>query len=175
VFANAGIVSKTPLGSTTAAAFALIVSTNLSAAFLIAQAALPHLQSGASIIFNGSIHAEFGHPLMAAYAASKGGVRAMTRVLAAELAPRGIRVNIVIPGATRTPIRSSRFTTPEPLAALEAEIAKSIPLGHLGEADDVAYAALFLASNESRHVTAAEIVVDGGNTGAPGGAPVYRA
>ena len=134
VFANAGIVGQTPLGSTTAEAFERILNVNLTA----------------------------GNPNMSAYAASKGGVRAMTRVLAAELAPRGIRVNIVIPGPTRTPIRSSRVASPEALAALEANIMRSIPLNDLGEVDDIAYAVLYLASDEARHVTAAEIVVDGG-------------
>ena len=174
VFANAGIVGQTPLGSTTAEAFERILSINLTAVFLTVQAALPHLPAGGAIILNGSVHAEVGNPNMSAYAASKGGVRAMTRVLAAELAPRGIRVNVVIPGPTRTPIRSSRVASPEALAALEANIMRSVPLNDLGEADDIAYAVVYLASDEARHVTAAEIVVDGGTSGTPGGAPIYR-
>ncbi len=172
VFANAGIVGQTPAGSTTAEAFERILSINLTAVFLTVQAALPHLPSGGAVILNGSVHAEVGNPNMSAYAASKGGVRAMTRVLAAELAPRGIRVNIVIPGPTRTPIRSSRVASPEALAALEANIMPSVPLNDLGEADDIAYAVVYLASDEARHVTAAEIVVDGGTSGTPGGAPI---
>ena len=150
------------MGSTTAEAFERILNVNLTAVFLTVQAAVPHLAAGSAVILNGSVHAEAGDPNMSAYAASKGGVRAMTRVLAAELAPRGIRVNIVIPGPTRTPIRSSRVATPEALAALEANIMRSIPLNDLGEANDIAYAVLYLASDESKFVTGAEFKVDGG-------------
>jgi len=174
VFANAGIIVQTPAGGTTAEAFEATLRTNLTAPFLIVQAALPHLGHGAAILFNGSVHAELGNPNMSAYAGSKGGIRSMTRVLAAELAPRGIRVNIVIPGPTRTPVRSARVASPEALAALETNIARGIPLADLGEAEDIAYAALYLCSDEARPVTAAEIVVDGGSSGAPGGAPIYR-
>jgi NAD(P)-dependent dehydrogenase (short-subunit alcohol dehydrogenase family) len=120
------------------------------------------------------VHAVLGAPGFSAYAASKAGVRAMTRVLAAELATRGIRVNTVVPGAIRTPIWSPLAPTPEALAGLEARLSASIPLGHIGNAADVAEAVLFLASDEARHVHAAELVVDGGHTGAPAGAPVYR-
>ena len=98
----------------------------------------------------------------------------MTRVLAAELAERGIRVNIVVPGATRTPIWKNRAPTPEAFTALEAKMSMSIPLGRIGEADDIARTVVFLASDDASNITAAEIVVDGGHTGAPGGAPIYR-
>ena len=126
------------------------------------------------MILNGSVHAVLGLPGASAYAASKAGIRAMTRVLASELAPRGIRVNVVVPGATKTPIWASRAHTPEALAELEAKMSRSIPLGHLSEAEDIAKAVLFLASDDAANVHAAEIVVDGGHTGAPGGAPIYR-
>ena len=97
----------------------------------------------------------------------------MSRVLASELAPRGIRVNIVVPGATRTPIWSA--PTEAALDAVDAQLSRGIPLGKMGEAEDIARAVLYLASDDARHVTATEIVVDGGHTGAPSGAPVYRA
>ncbi len=173
VFANAGVAPRSPLGKTTFEAFEETLRINLTSAFALVQAAQPHLTKGGTVILNGSVHADVGNPNMAAYAASKGGLRALTRVLASDLAPHGVRVNIVIPGPTRTPIRSSRFSSAEALAAVEANIKLSIPLGDLGEAEDVANAVLFLASDESRHVTAAEIAVDGGTSGAPGGAPIY--
>lgn len=174
VFANAGIAGSTPVGSTSMAAFNAILQTNVTAVFLTVQAAAPHLSATASVILNGSVLATLGAPGFAAYAASKAAVRGMSRVLASELGMGGARVNVVVPGATRTPIWS--FAAPDAKAteALEARLSKSIPLGHLGEADDIAYAALYLASDEARHVHGAEIVVDGGNTGAPAGAPVYR-
>lgn len=173
VFANAGIGAASQLGNATRETFEQVLSTNLTAVFFTVQAALPHLKKGASVILNGSVHAVLGVPGWSAYAAAKAGVRAMTRNLAAELAPRGIRVNQVTPGATRTPIWSGLAPNADALTALEASLAKTIPLNRLGEADEVAKAALFLASDDSSNTTAAEIVVDGGTTGAPLGAPVY--
>jgi NAD(P)-dependent dehydrogenase (short-subunit alcohol dehydrogenase family) len=175
VFANAGIAGPTPLGGTTAEAFGTMVRNNLDSSFLTVQAALPHLGAGASVILNGSVHAVLGAPGWSAYAAAKAGLRAMSRVLASELAPKGIRVNLVVPGGTRTPIWSFAAPTAEALDQLDAQISRAIPLGKMGEAEDIAKAVLYLASDDARHVTAAEIVVDGGHTGAPAGAPIYRA
>jgi NAD(P)-dependent dehydrogenase (short-subunit alcohol dehydrogenase family) len=175
VFANAGIAGASPLGQTSLAAFEQIIRTNLTAVFFTVQATLPHLNDGASIVLNGSVHAVIGMPGWSAYAAAKGGVRSMTRNLAAELAPRGIRVNQVTPGGTRTPIWSTQAPTDDAMAALETRIARGVPLGRLGEADEVAKAVLYLASNDASNVTGTEIVVDGGATGAPHGAPIFRA
>jgi NAD(P)-dependent dehydrogenase (short-subunit alcohol dehydrogenase family) len=174
VFANAGIGRPTPVGQTSQAAFDEIIRTNLTAVFFTVQAAATHLNEGASIILNGSVHAVMGMPGYSAYAATKAGVRAMTRNLASEFAPRGIRVNQVTPGATRTPIWSPFAPTDEAMAALEQGITRTVPLGRLGEADEVAKAVLYLASDDASNVTGAEIVVDGGATGAPQGAPIYR-
>ncbi len=175
VFANAGIGGGTPLGGTTAEAFSHIVRNNLDSSFLTVQAALPHLGRGASVILNGSVHAVLGVAGWSAYAAAKAGLRAMSRVLASELAPKGIRVNLVVPGGTRTPIWSAAAPTEAAMDALDAQLSRAIPLGKMGEADDIAKAVLYLASDDAKHVTAAEIVIDGGHTGAPSGAPIYRA
>ncbi|PYM19553.1 MAG: short-chain dehydrogenase [Candidatus Rokuibacteriota bacterium] len=173
VFANAGIAEVSPLGRTSLETFEQVIRTNLTAVFFTVQAALPHLRHGASIILNGSVHAVLGVPGWSAYAAAKGGVRAMTRNLASELAPRGIRVNQVTPGGTKTPLWSPLAPTADAMAALEARIAREVPLGRMSEADEVAKAALYLASDDAANVTAAEIVVDGGATGAPFGAPIH--
>jgi NAD(P)-dependent dehydrogenase (short-subunit alcohol dehydrogenase family) len=175
VFANAGIGGGTPLGGTTAEAFSHIVRNNLDSSFLTVQAALPHLGAGASVILNGSVHAVLGFAGWSAYAAAKAGLRAMSRVLASELAPKGIRVNLVVPGGTRTPIWSFAAPTEAAMDALDAQLSRAIPLGKMGEAEDIAKAVLYLASDDAKHVTGAEIVVDGGHTGAPAGAPIYRA
>src|SRR6266853_743385 len=174
VFANAGIPGATPIGNTSLASFEEIIRTNLTAVFFTVQATAVHLSPGASIILNGSVHAVMGVPGWSAYAATKAGVRAMTRNLASEFAPRGIRVNQVTPGGTRTPIWSPFTPTDEAMIALEQRIARTIPLGRLGESDEVAKAVLYLASDDASNVTGAEIVVDGGATGAPQGAPAYR-
>jgi NAD(P)-dependent dehydrogenase (short-subunit alcohol dehydrogenase family) len=174
VFANTGIAGKTPVGETDLATFEEIIRTNLTGVFFTVQAAAAHLNQGASIILNGSVHAVMGVPGWSAYAATKAGVRAMTRNLASEFAPRAIRVNQVTPGGTRTPIWSNEAPTDQAMVALEKRIAGTTPLGRLGEPDEIAKAALYLASDDASHVTGTELVVDGGATGAPLGAPIYR-
>ncbi len=163
VFANAGIAGNTPIGGTTIAAFESVIRTNITSVFFTVQAAAPYLNDGAS-----------GNPGYAAYAASKAGVRAMARVMASELSPRGIRVNVVAPGAARTPIWNGAAPTPEAFAVLDKRISRTIPLGRLGEAEEVAKTVLFLASDDASNVQGAEIFVDGGATGSPAGAPIYR-
>jgi NAD(P)-dependent dehydrogenase (short-subunit alcohol dehydrogenase family) len=175
LFANAGIGGATPVGQTSLAAFEEIVRINLTGVFFTVQAAESYLNEGASIILNGSVHAALGVPGWSAYAAAKAGVRAMTRNLASEFAPRRIRVNQVTPGGTKTPIWSPYAATPDDLTVLQNRIARGIPLGRLGEAEEVARAVLFLASDDASNVNGTEIVVDGGATGAPHGAPAYRA
>jgi NAD(P)-dependent dehydrogenase (short-subunit alcohol dehydrogenase family) len=174
LFANAGIPGNTPLGGTTLAAFEQVLKTNITAVFFTVQAALPHLADGASIILNGSVISVLGSPGYSAYAASKAGVRAMARVMASELSPRGIRVNVVAPGAARTPIWKRSAPTAEAFAALEQRVSRTTPLGRIADADHIAKTVLFLASDDAAHVQSAEIFVDGGATGSPAGAPIYR-
>lgn len=174
VFANAGIGGATPLGQTSLEQFETIIRTNLTSVFFTVQAALPHLNDGASVILNGSVHAVLGSAGWSAYAASKGGIRSMGKVLASELAPRGIRVNVVSPGATDTDIWSAVAPSPEGRAALVQHISRGIPAGRFGEPDEVAKAVLFLASDDSSYVQGVDLFVDGGATGSPSGAPIYR-
>src|ERR1700742_4133976 len=174
VFANAGIPGGTPLGGATLEIFEKVIRTNLTSVFFTVQAALPYLKDGASVILNGSVISVLGNPGYAAYAASKAGVRAMARVMASELSPRNIRVNVVSPGGTSTPIWNRTAPTPEAMVALEARIAQAIPLGRFGKPEEVAKTVLFLASDDASNIQGAEIFVDGGTTGSPAGAPIYR-
>jgi len=174
VFANAGIAGGTPLGSATLETFEKVIGTNITAVFFTVQAALPYLKNGASIILNGSVISVLGNPGYSAYAASKAGVRAMARVMASELSPRNIRVNVVSPGAIRTPIWGAAIATPEAEKAFEARIGRATPLGRIGEPDHISKTVLFLASDDSKHVQGQELFVDGGATASPGGAPIYR-
>jgi NAD(P)-dependent dehydrogenase (short-subunit alcohol dehydrogenase family) len=177
VFANAGIAARTPTGATDEAVFENVVRINLNGAFFTVNSAVPLLNDGGSIIFNGSVHNYMGQAGMAAYAATKGGVVSMARVIAAELAPRKIRVNVVAPGWTKTPIwkRGSRANaSAEEAARISDFYASAIPLGRWGEAEEIAKAVLFLASDDSSYINAVELVVDGGATGAPFGAPILR-
>jgi len=177
VFANAGISGRTPTGATDEAAFENIVHTNLNGAFFTVNSAAPLLNDGGSIIFNGSVHDSLGQSGYAAYAATKGALVSMARVIAADLAPRKIRVNVVAPGWTKTPIwkRGPRASaTAEESAKLTDFYSSVIPLGRWGEPEELAKAVLFLASDDSSYINAVELVVDGGATGAPFGAPILR-
>ncbi|SFT26811.1 NAD(P)-dependent dehydrogenase, short-chain alcohol dehydrogenase family [Paenibacillus sp. BC26] len=170
VFANAGIGGHTPLGGTELAAFQEVMNVNVTGVFFTVQAALPYLKEGASVVLNGSVLANAGSPGWAAYAASKAAVASMAKVFVSELSPRGIRVNTVVPGPTRTPI----WGQPEGLAQMEAKLTRSVPLNRLGEPEEIANVALFLASDDASYVQGAEISVDGGGGSSPFGAPVYR-
>lgn len=174
VFANAGIAGRTIIGQTARETFERVIATNLTGPFLTLQAALPYLSDGASLIFNGSVIATLGNAGQAAYAASKAAVRAMARSLASDLAPRKIRVNVVVPGATDTNIWDASAPTPEARAQLEKILGGSNPLDRMLQPEEIAKAALFLASDDSSGVNAAEIVVDLGLTGAPAGAAAQR-
>jgi len=172
VFANAGISGPTPTGATDEAVFENIIHINLTGAFFTANSAASLLNDGGSIIFNGSVHNYLGQAGTAAYAASKGGLRSMVRAIAADLAPRNIRVNVVAPGATKTPIwGKGRYASlsPEETGERANFISSLVPLGRWGEAEEIAKAVLFLASDDSSYVNATELMVDGGLTGAPAG------
>ena len=174
VFANAGIPGNAPVGKTTLAAFEQVIRTNLTSVFFTVQAALPYLNDNASIILNGSVISVLGNPGYSAYAATKAGVTAMARVMVSELSPRGIRINVVAPGAARTPIWNGAAPTADAFAALEKRIAGITPLGRIAEPDHIAKTVLFLASDDAAHVQGQEIFVDGGATSSPAGAPVFR-
>jgi NAD(P)-dependent dehydrogenase (short-subunit alcohol dehydrogenase family) len=174
VFANAGIAANTPLGGTSLETFEAVLKTNLTGVFFTVQAAAPHINDGGSIILNGSVISVLGNSGYAAYAASKAGVRGMARVMASELSPRNIRVNVVSPGGTSTPIWNRSAPTPDAVAALEQRVSQAIPLGRFGRPEEVARTVLFLASDDASNIQGTEIFVDGGTTGLPAGAPVYR-
>src|SRR6201982_1436880 len=140
VFANAGISGRTPTGSTDEAIFEKVIHTNLTGAFFTVNSAAPLLNDNGSIIFNGSVHNYLGQPGVAAYAATKGGLVSMGRSIAAGFSPRNIRVNVVAPGATKTPIwkRGPRASiSTDESAKLTKFVSSAIPLGRWGEPEDV--------------------------------------
>ena len=148
---------------------------NFTSVFFTVQGALPLLRDATSIVLNGSVASKLGPvSLAAAYAGSKAAVLAMAQVFAAELSPRGIRVNVVTPGYTRTAIWGTCTRTAEQVATIEARAPLVVPLGRWGEAEEVARAVLFLASSDASYMQGAEIVVDGGLTGLPGGTRAFR-
>jgi NAD(P)-dependent dehydrogenase (short-subunit alcohol dehydrogenase family) len=174
LFASAGVVSPTPLENASSELFERILRINIAGSFYTVQAALPYLCSGSSVILIGSVVATMGIAGFGAYAASKAGLSGMARALASELTPKGIRVNTLVPGPTRTPIWNTIARSETELQELEKSLTRSIPIGRFNDAEEVAQAALFLASDYSSSMQAAEIVIDGGASRAPQGAPVYR-
>lgn len=173
VFANAGIAEPTKAGSTKEEVFENIIRVNLIGGFLTVEAALPLLKNGSSIVFTGSIDGSIGQPAHAAYAASKAGIRGMARSLATDLSPRGIRVNVVSPGATKTPIWKFNSLSPEQAEERAKRAVGVIPLGRWADPAEIAKAVLFLASDDSSYVQLIELFVDGGITGSPFGGPMF--
>jgi 2-deoxy-D-gluconate 3-dehydrogenase len=165
---NAGVYPRMPLEDVTAADFERVIAVNLTGTFLCsryAAAGMVDKQAGGSIINIASIEAI--HPAstgMSAYGASKGGVLTLTKNLAKELGPHGIRVNAVAPGGIKTPGVLARLDGSRNRAQITEfkSFLSRIALDRLGDADDVARVALFLASELSGYVTGALIAVDGG-------------
>jgi 3-oxoacyl-[acyl-carrier protein] reductase len=151
---NAGIISHVPFHELSFDQWKLVLDSNLTAAYLVVQKVLDLLPAGASIINIGSRAAIAGVPLRAHYTAAKAGIVGLTRSLAKELAPRGIRVNVVAPGVIETGI----VLTPEVRKRYESMIA----MGRLGRPEEIAGVVMFLASDLSSFVTGETINVDGG-------------
>jgi NAD(P)-dependent dehydrogenase (short-subunit alcohol dehydrogenase family) len=162
LFANAGVAFATPLHDTTQQRFDEIMDINVKGVFFTLQYCAPIMKNGGSIIVNTSWLNEVGTPGLSVLSASKAAVRSFARTLGAELLPRSIRVNAVSPGAIATPIHAKTGMSPDALAAFASSLQSKIPLQRFGEPDDIAHAAVFLASDESRYMLGAEIVVDGG-------------
>lgn len=162
LFANAGVAFVTPLEETTEARFDEMFDINVKSVFFTVQQLAPLMQAGSSIVLNTSWLAETGTAGLSLLSASKAAVRSMTRTLAAELMPRGVRVNAVSPGPTATPIHGKIGMKPDELAQFAANIQQEVPLGRFGEAEEVAAAVVFLAGSGSSYMLGSEIVVDGG-------------
>lgn len=154
--ANAGVTDPASIARMSLERFRAVNRTNLRGAFLGLRASTTAMAAqgrGGSVILIGSVFGKIGSPGYAAYGAAKDGVRLMAKAAALELGDRAIRVNSVHPGMIRT-----GMTTGYP----EAQMTEIIPLGRLGEPTEVAGAVAFLASDRSRFMTGAELVVDGG-------------
>ncbi len=174
LFVNAGVGRATPLGQTSEEVFDELYAINVKGAFFTVQAALPLLRPGSTIILNASAGAYNGSPTTSGYAATKAAVRSLARGFSAELVSHGIRVNVLSPGPTATPAWDRTGAAADVIEATQRRLQRSIPAGRLGTPQEAARAALFLASDDSSFMLGAEIVVDGGATQLPGGAPAYR-
>lgn len=157
---NAGAISHVPYGELDLAEWRRVVDTNLTAAHLVIQHALPLLGDGSSVISIGSKSAEVGIPLRAHYTATKAALRGLTRSLAKEFGSRGIRFNVLALGVIET--EALHEMPAEQREELVRRYSDKTALGRLGTPDDVAGAVLFLASDLARYVTGATVAVDGG-------------
>ena len=162
LFVNAGIGEFIPFEMLTAGKWDAIQAVNLRGCVFAAQKALPLIREGGAIVFTGSIGAVLAVPGNAAYAASKAGLRAAARVLAAELLPRRIRVNMVSPGCTETPIINRSGLPREAVDGMREAMIANTPMHRMGEPAEIARAVLFLASSEASFITGIDLYVDGG-------------
>lgn len=162
LFLNAGIFRLEPADTLTEEIFDEVHNVNVKGPLFTVKEASPHLNEGASIIFNTSVVNVKGFAGMAAYASSKAALRSITRTLAAEFGSKGIRVNSLSPGPIETPIYGKHNVEQGQIDEMASSFPSLVPLGRFGRQEEIAYPALFLASNDSSFITGAEIPVDGG-------------
>ncbi len=161
IFANAGVVRLAPFGTVDEKFFNLHFDASVKGLFFSVQKGLPFMNDGGSIILNASIATTKGFPGMSVYSATKAAVRSFARTWTNELRERRIRVNAISPGHIDTPILES-LQQGEALTKMKNEMANNVPLGRLGDPDEIAKAVSFLASDEASYVSGIELYVDGG-------------
>ena len=156
LFANAGVAEFSPLGKITEEHFDKLFDINVKGTLFTVQKALPLLNDGGSIILNGSVASVKGTPAFGVYGATKAALRSFVRTWTSDLKERHIRANVISPGPTDTPVIDG-----QPADAI-ARIVCTIPMGRMGKPEEIAKAALILASDDSSFVTGIELFVDGG-------------
>ncbi|MEO1247729.1 MAG: SDR family oxidoreductase [Pseudomonadota bacterium] len=162
LFANAGLGVFAPVSDVDEVAFNTQFDVNVKGVYFTVQKFLPLLREGASIILTASAVHEKGVPTGSLYFASKAAVRSFARTLASELAERRIRVNSLSPGIVRTQFAGKTNLEESDFEGFIKMVEGQAPLGRAGKTEDMANAALFLASNDSSYMTAADLLVDGG-------------
>jgi NAD(P)-dependent dehydrogenase (short-subunit alcohol dehydrogenase family) len=162
VFANAGFVELQRIDLVTEEHFDKTFSLNVRGLLFTVQKALPLMSRGGSIVLTASIVAVKGLPAHGVYAASKAAVRSFARTWTADLKDRGIRVNCLSPGATDTPIIDGQFSSKAQADMAKANFAAATPMGRIGRPEEMASAALFLASDQSSFISGVDLQVDGG-------------
>jgi NAD(P)-dependent dehydrogenase (short-subunit alcohol dehydrogenase family) len=162
IVSNAGLTEQASIDTLTPEHFDKTFNLNARAPVFLVQKLLPLMTGGGSIILVGSGMHVMGIPGHTAYAATKAALRSYARTWAAEFKDRGIRVNTLSPGVTDTPILDSQSSTPEERDALVNMYLSMIPIGRLARAEEMASAAVFLASDQSSYMTGADLMNDGG-------------
>jgi len=162
LFLNAGIATFGPFAEVDESTFDNMVNVNFKGLFFNVQNALPLLAEGSSVIFNTSIADQKGFPDTSAYSATKAAVRSLARTLSAEFVDRKIRFNAIAPGPIDTPIFDKLGAPPEAVPEIKEGFSNQIPMGRMGRPEDIANAALFLASDDSSFIMGIDLTVDGG-------------
>jgi len=163
---NAGMEIIAPVADLREEDWDRVIAVNLTGTFLVCKYAIPHLLAagGGSIITMGSVAGVVGWASAAAYNASKGGMILLTKTIALDYGAQGIRANCICPGSIETEMHQAYLAQAPDPAAEEAALNALHPVGHAGAVEDVASAAVFLASDESKFVTGSCLMVDGGYT-----------
>jgi NAD(P)-dependent dehydrogenase (short-subunit alcohol dehydrogenase family) len=162
VFANAGIVQMGAVDAVTEADLDYQMGINFKGAYFTIQQALPVMNDGGSIILNGSVNAHVGFPGVSIYSASKAALHSLARTLSVELAPRKIRVNTLTIGPVDTPLWGKTGLPQDALQGFAQSVSQKIVVKRFGMSDEIAKAALFLASDDSSFVIGSEVTTDGG-------------
>ncbi|MTI09929.1 SDR family oxidoreductase [Curvivirga aplysinae] len=162
MFANAGIAYATPIDTTDYQMFDRLIDVNVKGTFFSIQKTLPLMTEGSSIILNTSWLNRIGAANKSVLSASKAAVRSFARSMSAELLDRRIRVNCVSPGTIKTPIHRSPNETDEHFEEYSKRVGAQVPIGRMGNPEEIASAVLYLASDSSAYLLGTEIVVDGG-------------
>jgi len=161
IFANAGIAKLAPFGSVDEKFFDLHFDANVKGLFFTVQKGLPLMNDGGAIILTASIAAIKGFPAMSVYSATKAAVRSFARTWTNDLRERRIRVNTISPGHIDTPIMES-LQQGDALVKMKEEFARAVPLGRMGDPDEIATTVSFLASDQASYISGTELFVDGG-------------
>ncbi|TCC89221.1 SDR family oxidoreductase [Pedobacter frigiditerrae] len=164
IFLNAGIAEFSPFEQASEAHFDNLFNVNVKGVFFTLQGLIPLLKEGGSIIFNTSVNAQLGMPGSGVYAATKGALLSLNRVLAKELADRKIRVNAISPGPVQTPLYDTLGMATDAITMMGQILSQKILLGRFGQPEEIANVVSFLSGDESSFITGTEIVVDGGFT-----------
>ncbi len=164
IVASAGYVETVTLEHSTPEHFDRTFGVNARGTFFTVQKALPLLRAGGSIVLVSSCISTMGIPMYTTYGATRAAMRSFARSWAMELKDRGIRVNTLSPGPTDTPIIDLQFKTKEEVAGAKKMFAEKVPLGRLGRPEELASAALFLASADGSFANGIDLVIDGGMT-----------
>lgn len=165
LFANAGIALIAPLEAVTEAQFDAVFDTNVKGLFFTVQRLSPLLGKGSSVILNSSAIQGKGAMATSAYAATKAAIRSFARSLAVELGSRGVRVNALSAGMVPTQLFERAGLDAATVASFDKIIEQAAPLGRVGRPEEIAAAAVFLASDESSYISAADLIIDGGYAG----------